>query len=296
MPNGVVMAAFGQKYVDLAYQAAGTLRQHNPKLEVDLFTDMARNLGPFSRVHILHDVWIRSKIDAMLQSRFDKTLYLDVDLLVLADLSDIFEVLDRFDVAAAHDQYRNSTLARKIYREPIANSFPQINSGVFAFCRTAPVLQFLQEWKCEIKTHGIGKDQHSLRELLWKREIKLAVLPPEYNLWDLATVDYMTPRFHAAPRILHSYIFQVLPEPPPGKNVLIHYLGKARAHKIGLLLAADEALAARAGRAAKLPTRRERRKMQWLYTLAGAVRIGKALGKALKTRFQRIRALLERKT
>jgi hypothetical protein len=123
MRNGVVMAAFGRKYIDLAYQAARSLTQHNPTLEVDLFTDADGNLGPFSRVHVLQDVWVRSKVDAMLKSRFDRTLYLDADLLVLADLSDIFEVLEKFDLAATHDQYRNSAPARWMYQAHITTAF-----------------------------------------------------------------------------------------------------------------------------------------------------------------------------
>jgi hypothetical protein len=285
MPNGVVMAAFGQKYVDLADQAAESLAQHNPKLEVDLSTDADKTMGPFSRVHILQDVWIRSKVDAMLQSRFDRTLYLDVHLLVLADLSDLFEVLDKFDIAPTHDQYCNSALARRIYRELIANAFPQINAGVLAFRKTEPVIEFLQNWKNEITAQGIDKDQPSLRELLCKKYLKLAVLPPEYNLWDISMVDRQEPRFHAAPRILHSSVFRGRPEPAPGMDALVHYLGKARAYKISLLLAADETLAQRAGRSAQLPTRQQRNRMRWLYATARAARLRKALIRALKVPF-----------
>jgi hypothetical protein len=277
MRNGVVMAAFGQKYIDLAYRAAESLVRHNPTLEVDLFTDADRALGPFGRIHVLNDVWIRSKVDAMLQSRFDRTLYLDVDLHVLADLGDIFDLLDRFDIAATHDPNRNSVPARMIYREPLTNAFPQINSGVLGFRKSEPVTAFLEEWKREIRTQAIGKDQPSLRELLWNGTLRLAVLPPEYNVWDLSMVDYMKPASHAAPRILHSNIFRNLPEPAPGADALIHYFGKARAYKIGLLLAADEALAYRTGRTAQLPTRQQRSRARRLYALARATRLRKAL-------------------
>jgi hypothetical protein len=286
MRTGVVMAAFGQRYIDIAYQAARSLLLHNPGLEVDLFTDAERNPGPFSRVHVLETVWIRSKVDAMLQSRFDKTLFLDADVYVLAVVGDIFEVLDRFDIAATHDPYRNSINARRVYRKPIENAFPQINSGVFAFRKSEPVTKFLQGWKREIQNHGIGKDQPSLRELLWTSDLRLAVLPLEYNLWDLSLIDQMKPVVHAAPRILHSDIFRDLPEPPAGADALVHYLGKARAHKVGLLLAADETLAHHTGRPAQLPTRQQRNTSRRLYALARAMRLRKMLTKVVKDTFR----------
>jgi lipopolysaccharide biosynthesis glycosyltransferase len=271
------MVAFGPKYLKLAYQAADSVTRHNPGIEVDLFTDADSERGPFNRVHILDDVWVRSKVDAMLQSRFEKTLYLDVDLLVLAELGEIFEILDKFDMAAAHDPNRNSFAARRPNLEIIANSFPQVNSGVVAFRKSELVNDFLEKWKTEIKAQGIGKDQPSLRELLWNENIRLAVLPPEYNVWDLSMIDYMKPASHTAPRILHSNVFREAPEPDTTEDTLNHYLGKARAFKIRLLLAADETLAQRAGRTAWLPTRKQRNHLKLLYAFARVTRLRKTL-------------------
>lgn len=218
----------------------------------------------------------------MLQSRFDRTLFLDADLLVLADVGDIFDLLDRVDIAAVQDQYRNSDFARRMYREPLENAFPQLNSGVLGFRRSEHVLDFFRKWKGEIWAHGIGKDQPSLRELLWQDDrLRLAVLPPEYNLWDLAMVDALRPALHAAPRILHSNIFRDLPEPPPGADALVHYLGRARAYKIRRLLAADQTLAQRTGRPAQMPTRRQRNTARLLYALLRAARLRKSLTDAV---------------
>ena len=268
MQNGVVMVAFGRKYVDQAYLAAASLVRHNPGLDVDLFTDTAMPPGPFSRIHGLGDVWIRAKVDAMLQSRFDKTLYLDADVQVQADIGDIFTLLDRFDIAAAHDPHRNSTAGRRMYRETIVNAFPQVNAGVVGFRKSDRMTAFLLEWKREIQAHGIGRDQPSLRELLWNSDLRLAILPPEYNLWDIYQVDRMRPERHAAPRILHNGLFMDLSAPAAGADLLAHYVGKARAYKMGLLLAADQALAQRAGRSAQLPARGQSIKARRLFLTA----------------------------
>ena len=63
------------------------------------------------------------KVDAMRLSRFDRTLYLDADIRVLADPGDMFEVLDRFDIALAQDQNRNSPQALTEDRQPFPNAF-----------------------------------------------------------------------------------------------------------------------------------------------------------------------------
>ena len=87
-------------------------------------------------------------------------------LRVLADLRDIFEVLDRFDIALAQDQNRNSPQALTEYRQPFPNAFPQFNAGVIGFRRTPQVAALLDRWTEAIRDHAIDKDQPSLRELL----------------------------------------------------------------------------------------------------------------------------------
>lgn len=265
--NGVIFAAFGRTYIDLAFQAAESLRRNAPGLEVDLFTETAMPPGPFDRVHVLEEVWIRSKLDAMLRSRFDRTLYLDADLLVVADPGDIFEVLDRFDLAITHDQNRNSSPGRVEYRRQLPNAFPQFNGGVIGFRRSPQMQDFLETWKQAIRDHGIGKDQPSLRELLWDSSLRVAVLPPEYNLWDLSAIDRLTARHHAAPRIIHSSLFVRKPLPRAGQDPLGHYIGAARAQKTRMLLAADYMLARRAGRSPGMPSLRQRLGLRGLYLL-----------------------------
>jgi hypothetical protein len=262
--NGAIVTAIGRKYLDLAFHAAESLRQTNPALEVDLFTDAAVPPGAFSRVQVLHEIWVRSKLDAMILSRFDKTLALDADLMVLADLGDIFDVLDRFDIAIAHDQLRNSIHARREYRLALPNAFPQMNAGVMGFRRSPQVQAFLQAWRTAVRDHAIGKDQPSLRELLWQSDLRVAVLPPEYNMWDLGLLDHMVPKHHAAPRIIHSNLFVQKPRPPTGADALSHYLGPARALKVQIMLAADSTLAPQGGR---MPSFWQRQKLKRLYVL-----------------------------
>lgn len=277
--NGIILSAFGEKYLDLAFQAAESIRRNSPGLEVDLFAEADVAPGPFSQVHLLQDVWVRSKLDAMIRSRFDKTLFLDVDLLVIADLGDIFDVLDRFDLAITHDQNRNSPLGRAEYRKPFSNAFPQFNAGVVGFRRSQAMQDFLETWKWATKDHGVGKDQPSLRELLWESDLRVTVLPPEYNFCNLSLLDRMVPKFHTAPRIIHSTLFLHKSLPLPGEDALSHYIGRGRACKARLMLAADHTLARRTGGQVVLPTWHQSLQQRTLSLLDG---VGRVVGRWLR--------------
>ena len=143
MRDGVLFVATGAGYRQLAARAAASVARVSPGLPIDLATDEPVEPGDFATVTLLDDPWFRSRIDAMAATRFERTLHLDADVLAVADLRDVFEVLDRFDIALAHDQARNSPAANAVWRRPLPAAFPQFNGGVIAYRRTPEVLGFL---------------------------------------------------------------------------------------------------------------------------------------------------------
>ena len=119
MRDGVLFVATGAGYRRLAARAAASVARVSPGLPIDLATDEPVEPGDFATVTLLDDPWFRSRIDAMAATRFERTLHLDADVLAVADLRDVFEVLDRFDIALAHDQARNSPAANTVWRRPL---------------------------------------------------------------------------------------------------------------------------------------------------------------------------------
>jgi len=201
--HGVVYAATGPGYTELAAQSARSLRAAMPGMAVDLWTDQDGVAGPFDRVHRLRHPGVRPKFEALADSRFDRTVCLDADTLVLAPFGDVFELSDRFDLALAHDQGRNNNHNQRIWRRPMPPSFPQLNTGVVLSGGAPEVRALFAEVGRVIRDEGLTSDQPVLRELLYLSRLRLAVLPPEYNL--------MYPRLletqgqdACAPRILHS--------------------------------------------------------------------------------------------
>ena len=204
---GVVLAASGAPYVALARQLAQSIRDTNPGLPVDLFTDQEGAEGPFDQVHILSQSSYRPKFEACLRSRFDRTLMLDVDIVVTCDISDMFWVLSKYDLAAAHVQNRNQPFANRFRARSFPNAFPQINGGALAFRKNAKTTQFFEKWqKLVFETYGGGADQPPLRELIWSEDLNFHIFPEEYNFRKverLYTSNWTVP----APRILHSSKF-----------------------------------------------------------------------------------------
>ena len=237
--RGFLFAATGEAYRDSAAEAARNLRTHCPGIAIDLFTDCPpAEPGPFDAVHSLEAATPRPKVTAMQRTRFERSVFLDADLRIVADCSDIFELLDRFDLALAHDPMRNSDGALLSWRRPLPNAFPQLNSGVIGFRRSPEIMAFLEEWSAAIADHGTGKDQPTLRELLWDSQLRVAILPPEYNFWDLKQLDGMN-ESNAAPRIIHR---RTLTQTPPSPAQLPHLLGWFRHARLQMMLKADRTL------------------------------------------------------
>lgn len=202
--QGFVYAATGHPgYTELAIRSALSLRAQCPHARIDLFTDKAVETDVFDQVHISTDSWFRPKIDALINSRFEQTVYIDADTLIIDDISDIFFLLQRYDIAVTQDQGRNSKHCREIHSLEFPQSFPTLNGGLIAVNKRPETTALLQAWRDILKETGSRKDQPSLRELLWQSELHIAVLPPEYNVMHLHWLDSINHR-HGLPKVIHS--------------------------------------------------------------------------------------------
>jgi hypothetical protein len=206
--RGVIYVASGPDYVELARASAASLRAVEPDLAIDLFTDDTRRPGLdiFDKIHRIDMPEPRSKLTCMALTRFDRTLFLDADTLVVGALGDLFDLLERFDCALAHDVRRASALVQAGRDEKTPYAFPQLNSGVFLYRRSPVMLAFLAEWAARFKAAGVDRDQIILKDMLWRSDLRFYVLPPEFNLRRVTLLDAWEP-LDARPTILHSHRF-----------------------------------------------------------------------------------------
>jgi hypothetical protein len=205
MRDGVIYVAKGAGYLDLAERSAASLRALNPGLAVDLFTDQPQvQAGLFDRVRAIPETGPTAKLACLPESRFERTLYMDCDTLVLAPFGDLFDILDRFELAVAHDVRRTSALIREGHAVDTPYAFPQMNCGVMLYRRSAAMDGFLADWQSRYRAAARIRDQVSFRDLVWQSDIRFYVLPPEFNLRRVTVLDAWEP-LDARPTILHSH-------------------------------------------------------------------------------------------
>lgn len=182
MKQGILYVASGERYTDAAAVSAASVRKYMPHINITLAGD-GFICEPFDQALTVHtDDPYRAKILALRNSPYEQTLMLDVDTQVVADPTDIFTLLSRFDIAVAHAPNR-VTLAF----QDIPDSFPEFNTGVVAMRQTQVVQRLLDSWLTEYDRLLVydppSKDQPSFRRVSYNQTgLRIATLTPEFNL------------------------------------------------------------------------------------------------------------------
>jgi hypothetical protein len=196
MADGVLYVACGDRYVESAAQSARSVRAVTPGIRIAIATDGAVPDAFDEVVPLTEPNGYRAKIVGMIASPFDRTLFLDVDTYAAGDLSELFTLLDAFDVAVAQAPIRIS-----FPLDGVPDAFPELNTGVIAFRRAGNVERFLQAWLHEYDSLETWMDQPSFRQVMYAtRDVRSAVLTPEFNL------RFWKAGYHNQPvRILHGW-------------------------------------------------------------------------------------------
>ncbi len=181
---GVIYVATGRRHLDEMLVSARSVRRHMPELPIFLYTDQTDlPEGIFSEVRRIETPRhsFIDKIAPLRETPFDRTLFLDTDTLIAAPVRDLFELLDRCELAVAHAPFRHD----RPFRTP--NCFAELNTGVMAYRRTPGVDALLVDWlrlyEAEVEETGkMDSDQPAFREALYRSAVPFYVLPSEYNL------------------------------------------------------------------------------------------------------------------
>ena len=220
-PRRVVYVATGERHLREAAASLASLRQHEPNLPVTMFVDPAgrptlSNWGVTARtgdaqLEILdlpdstHSWADKPLALARAQALDEEVLFLDSDTRICGPIGEIFELLEAFDLAAAHAPVRLDRRQPPSLADRVPAAFPELNTGVLAFRRTAAVMRLLERWRRlhldvlrSIERATVG-DQSTFRVALYQSDLRFAVLPPEYNC------RFTFPTYvHGPVRILHG--------------------------------------------------------------------------------------------
>lgn len=201
MDCGFLLAADGPKYVNEALINARLLRKHS-KFPIALAVS-ENNLEDIDRSLFDEVIFIENskkkkfafKILAMMQTPFEKTLYVDTDALVIQSVDHIFQALNRFEIGITIES-TNHTVNEKVFPLKYHNVVPEWNSGILLYRKTENVLSLFRLWLKNLND-GIVKFNNSadmpyLREaFLSMPSIDYFILPNSYNLHGLRSFQIL---------------------------------------------------------------------------------------------------------
>jgi len=174
--NGILYVAIGEEHYLEAITSANSVKEQMDA-SITLVSDRIKVDNVFDELITMQVEGYspECKIQAASLSPYDKTLMLDTDTYVVADVN--FDMLDRFDVAAVFEPSRGGWPTSR----PVPDCFPEFNSGVLGFKKCKVVDKLLADWLRSWKETGARGDMGALREALYYSNARLCVLPPEYN-------------------------------------------------------------------------------------------------------------------
>lgn len=190
---GIYFIIYGQRSYLECERCITTIKKHMPDISIAAIVE--ERLKPTFNLDVdtvqfinLPPKWDwRIKVDCIRKFPFEKTLFLDTDTIVCDDITDVFSLLDRVDMAICHEPVRTWG-----YEFPdLPDSFPMLNSGVIAYRHSKSMERMFKLWgDYHDKLEEIRKlhpkvsygDQNSLRPALYySTGLTFSILPPEYN-------------------------------------------------------------------------------------------------------------------
>lgn len=182
MDKGVVFVATGQKHFLQALDSAESVKRAMPGLPICIFSDRNSEsldgLATLIRVKASGNGY-RDKIQGLIRTPFEYSLFLDTDTAVCSPVEELFEILGSFELAVAHSSHRTHWNF-----EEIPASFSEFNTGVLAYRKSNTINGFLRTWLAEFDKgclQGHPHDQPSFRKALYLSKVRYATLPREYN-------------------------------------------------------------------------------------------------------------------
>lgn len=181
--RGVIYVATGKpRYLSEVEASAASLRRHMPELPITVFSDRKSQRLTELRVcqELIEDPTASylDKVVALQRSPYARTLFLDTDTWVSAPLDELFQLLDRFQVAAAHELARQHS-----HFAELPDAFPEFNSGVVALRMDEEIRALLRDWETRYREleHEVAGDQDVFRLACYLSVVNLYVLTPEFN-------------------------------------------------------------------------------------------------------------------
>lgn len=191
--RGVVYVAIGDSYLEEARQSASSLKAIHPNLLITLFSSTSVSASCFNEFILIEHPQPThlDKLYGIVRSPYERTLFLDTDTYICGEIDSVFDLLDRFDLAASQApiRFRESSVPVEYWKD-VPESFAEFNSGVIAVRKSPSVQRMLEDWLARyneyLKQERIRgskrvTDQPSFRQVLYLSGLRIATLTAEYN-------------------------------------------------------------------------------------------------------------------
>lgn len=191
--NGILYIAFKKHHlvdhIKEVIHSAKSVKRLYPSLHITLFTDKDPNSEYFDKVETFPINSKRVKQHFLYRTPYKNTLYLDSDTEIVGPIIELFDLMERFDIAATHDLMRKDKKKSGVYSDyaDIPDGFPEFAGGVILFKKTDVIRNFFKVWRKNYnKWYSFTKeerDQPSFRVSLWECfDLHIHTLPPEFNI------------------------------------------------------------------------------------------------------------------
>ena len=185
--KGFLYVATGRSYMEEAIRSATSFKKQMPDMPICLFTDLPDDAANAACFNVVRDIpkpafGPSDKFFGLNNSPYDQTVFLDTDTYCVDQVIELFRLLERFEIAAAHAPVR----AMNLVPAGVPRSFPELNTGVIAYRRCDAVVDLFKRWEADYldfrERRQINRDQLSFRKAAYFSAVNLTILPPEYNL------------------------------------------------------------------------------------------------------------------
>ena len=195
MNQGILLVAYGEKY-------------HK---ELDICRAQIEAIWPGVAIHVAQgpeatEPHMLCKIDAMINTPFDWTMYMDVDTWMVEPMPEVFELLNRFDIALCHCDYR------EVYPVDAPASFPEYSAGLVVWRKNRRTWDLFSSWRQRfLRDHATRSaerkvswfpTQPSFREALYHSDVRIATLTSEYHWTSLGYVQNKVKLVHKRPNAI----------------------------------------------------------------------------------------------
>lgn len=121
-----------------------------------------------------------AKIIGIRNSPYEKTVFLDCDTFICADISELFDILDIVDFATTQEATKHTGQLKGIRYK---NILPEFNTGVMVFKKSDHIKKLFDDWLNVCISQSIIFDMPGFREAVIENFDKLhySILPEEYN-------------------------------------------------------------------------------------------------------------------